>query len=230
MKQLVLTAIVVLALLNPAFADVMNGGFEDGDFSGWDISIPYGISEFYGLRPAGSAEVVFGNFYGNSPAGGEYMACIGSGDEYFLGNDTYEITASQTLALAAHDTISGEAFFYNGDYYPQDFGFVKILDNFGAEMAILWMEYSGGADPTDPNNADYLSATDWAYWEWQAPTDGLFEIVLGVSTFGDNAFDSYAYFDNISVASVPEPALYSLMGLSFLGLWIFRNRFRGCAP
>lgn len=224
---MILTAAVVLALCNPSIADVINGGFENGDFTGWEVSIPYGESEFYGLRPAGSAEIVFGDYHGNLPAGGDFMARIGSGDEYFLGTDTYEITASQTLALSAHDTISGEAFFFNGDYLPQDFGFVKILDNLGAEMAVLWMEYSGGSDPSDPNNADYLSATDWAYWEWQAPTDGLFEIVLGVSTFGDNAFSSYAYFDHITVASVPEPTLFSLTGLSFLGLLMLRSRFKG---
>jgi hypothetical protein len=226
MKRVVQICLLILLLVSPAGAAMINGSFESGGFDGWDVTIPYGESEFDGWRPAGSASVSGSASYGHSATQGSFTACIGTGNEYFIDNQTWQITASQYVNLSAMETLSGDAFFYNGDYEPQDTGWVRIFDTLGNEVANPWIEYSGGANQGDPNSTDYNSATDWTHWEWQAATAGLYQLVLGVSTFGDNRFKSYAYFDNIQTQSVPEPSIIFLMGLAFFtgGGVVFKKR------
>ena len=218
MKYAGLAFLVLVALVPSAHAAIINGSFESGDFTGWDVAIPYGESEFYGTRPAGSAVVSDTISYGHASTDGLFNAALGTGDEYFVDNQTWLITVSQNVYLTAGDILSGDAFFYNGDYEPQDSGWVKIFDAAGDEMATPWQEYSGGLDPGDPNTADYLTASAWNHWQWLNGADGLYKLVLGVTTRGDNAFDSYAHFDNIGVRSVPEPTVFSLMAFVVLAV------------
>ncbi len=213
MKHAIFSLLFLVLIASTTQADIINGGFENGNFDGWDVTIPYGESEFYGWRPAGSAYVTDDNSFGRTATEGLNMASIGTGDEYFLGNEIWQISASQDIYLNAMDILSGDAFFYNGDYLPQDSGWVKIFDEFNNELSTPWLQYSGIL-ASGLASTEYQTATEWSQWQWQAEYQGNYRLVLGVSTSGDNAFDCYAQFDNIQIQQVPEPQSIFLIGLA----------------
>lgn len=220
---------LILALLaSPAYALVINGSFESGTLDGWDVTIPYGESELRGgTRPAGTVHIVNGSHYDNQAIDGVNMVQIGTGNEYFYtSNQEYLITVSQNVYFNANDILSGSAFFYNGDYTDQDSGWVKIFDEYGVEVATPWIEYSGEL-PDGGQSTDFMTATEWQSWDWCADVAGNYQIVLGVTTMGDVAFSSYAFFDNIQIQPIPEPSTLTMIGIfSFLngGLAAYKRR------
>ena len=218
MKKIIAASILLLTAVYPAQATVINGGFESGDFWGWEVSVPYEHDSFFGPLAAGSANVIAGNRFGDSPTEGTYAAAFGTGDlpQEIQTSGLVHIYAQQTLTVEANQILSGDAFFYNGDYMSQDSGWVRIYDEFGNEIGNPWIEYSGSDPVAHRNSVAYYATSDWTHWEWRADTDGPITLSIGVSSTGDNMFDSYAGFDNIQVASVPEPTTFSLTLLSVL--------------
>ena len=152
-------------------------------------------------------------------------------DGQFTGNRAYNITLSRTIHLQAGETISGSAFFYNGDSIAQDSAWVRILDENGCVIAQPWFEISGNSQPSNTNSPGYLTSSDWTPWSWEAPTESDFSLILGVTTGGDNNMPSYGFFDDIclkaaasTMSPVPEPSALSLMGLGAAGLALLRRK------
>lgn len=226
---LFLTAVsAAVFTLQTASALPLNGGFESGDFTGWTVSIPTGISQTMGSQPAGSAGVYseWGPYTGMAAAltarDGTYFAAIGSADYgYFMGLQTYNITARQTFSLHIGDVLTGSAAFYNGDYEAQDSARVRIFDASNNELSTPWLWVSGGNS--------YRTLSTWESWQWQAPANGDFTVEIGVSTFGDDRFASYGLFDNVHVSTVvpvPEPSAMVFIGMGLAGLAILQRRVR----
>lgn len=226
-RFLLLAAVSAVALtLQTASAVPLNGGFESGDFTGWTVAIPTGESQTMGTLPAGTAAVhsswgPFGRMADALTApDGTYFAAIGSANNaYFMGLQTYNITARLDFTLHAGNVLSGSAAFYNGDFEAQDTARVRIFDASNNELATPWLAVSGGRS--------YRSASAWETWDWQAPIDGNYTVEVGVSTFGDNRFASYGFFDKVGVSTVvpvPEPSGLSLIGMGLAGLAAFNRR------
>ena len=229
MKFLFLAAASAAVLsLQTASAVPLNNGFETGDFTGWTVTIPTGVSQYIGPTPAGSAGVYssWGPYTGMATAltahDGNYFAAIGSDDYgFFTAPQSYDINARMTFSLHAGDVVSGWAAFYNGDYEAQDMAHVGIFDSGNNQLSTPWLWVSGGDT--------YRTLTPWQAWQWQAPTDGNFTIELGVTTFGDNTFASYGLFDSVGVSSVvpvPEPTELAMVAMGLCCLVAFNRRPR----
>ena len=226
-KFLLAAAVSAAALsLQTASALPLNGGFETGDFTGWTVSIPTGVSQTMGTIPAGSAGVFssWGPFTGMASAltapDGNYFAAIGSADYgFFYSAQTYNISARQTFSLHAGDVLTGLAAFYNGDYEAQDMARVRIFDADNNQAATPWYWVSGGDT--------YRTVTPWDTWQWQAPANGNFTVDIGVTTQGDDRFASYGLFDSVGVSTVvpvPEPSEMVLIGMGVVCLAAFNRR------
>jgi hypothetical protein len=217
--------VLMLAGVLPAFGDsLVNGSFESGNFHGWTLENPRGLSVFQPRRRAAGTANVMSSWIGHAGLPSARQATEGRGfaglgslmDGHFTGNWSYNITLKQTLSLAAGDQVSGWSFFYNGDYEPQDSAWVTILDSSGQEVGNPWGESSGGLRGFDGNSTACFSATPWTFWNWEAPADGLYTVTLGLTTGGDNSFASYGFFDDIRVQTsafspVPEPSALALL-------------------
>lgn len=199
-----------------------NGGFETGDFSLWSVTIPTGTSGACELRPAGTAGVV-SSFVGGSsgninilPHGGNSFASIGSAANAGFTNvgGIYDITACRNLTLREGESVSGWALFYNGDFEAQETASVRVFDNTGQLLSMPWSDTSGFFSD---GGVPLRNASDWTFWEWQAPADGDYSLKLGVTTRGDDVYATFGMFDDITVNPVPEPSV-ALLGLVGFGL------------
>lgn len=233
MRNIRTLVFVFLATLSAsaAFAGpLLNGSFESG-FTGWNLVIPDGVSQWGcpgGYNPsgctvgAGSAAVdSTWQMYDAAPL---YSAMDGS--SFALLNTAQQstkvlggivdITLSQTLSVSAGSMLSGMAFFSTNDSVPQDYASVNILSGDGSLVTAWTQTFTGVFDRSKP----------WQQWSWIAPSSGDYTIQLGVHSRGDNAYATYAGFDQIRV---PEPATLLLLGSGFAGVsgsrfWLRKRR------
>lgn len=223
LPQCLLIGSSILTLSHSAVAVPLNSGFETGDLSNWNASIPSDYSEFdVNPRPAGNVGVVSSWQRGFMPGAktaeeGNHFLAIGSQDSAFYTNTlTYDITVSQTFTLQQGQSLTGAVSFYNGDMSLQDSAWVKIFDAVTFDLVALpWQDVSGAASPVA-----YREASDWTSWQWAAPVTGEYTLMFGVTTQGDNRFGSYGFFDAVGVmtATVPEPSALALALAGFAGL------------
>lgn len=191
---------------------ITNGSFETGNTTGWQVDIDRGYSGIFipHERPAGTVTVVNSfNFGGTKLAyEGQYFAQVCTGNEWFDGQGTYDITASQTVLLHKGDTVTGAASYYNGDFEPQDTVWVKIFDRSGNLKATPYIDFSGNSEPGDNNSVPYNHISDWTTWQWTATKTGIYTVKLGATTFGDNRFATCGFHDAISIvpAGKKKPA------------------------
>lgn len=240
MTRLILTTATatLLGFTSTTHAALLNPGFESGNFQNWRLNIPRGTSEFTPQsRLAGTAQVVstWGQQAGmsqlRSAVEGNNFAALGSlADGCFTGNRTFNITLTRSIHLLAGESISGSAFFYNGDTIAQDSAWVKILNDEGCAIAQPWFETSGSSRSIVPNSTPYRTASLWTQWSWQAPVESDYALSLGVTTGGDNNMPSYGFFDDIRVQTataiitpVPEPSLLTLVAIGAAGLAALRK-------
>jgi hypothetical protein len=242
MRHVCLGVLGILVAAAPAAAGpigLTNGSFENGT-TGWTVSIPTGLSEVHpGPQPAGTIDIL--NSYSTpwylppvqtlSPTDGSAFALIGSQEAgAFFGygiQGPFDIELTQTISLAAGERLSGDAFFYNGDYVAQEQAWVRIFDASGTLVATPWFDTSGADDNNTRDGyplsaTTYQTASDWIQWSWQAGTGGEYTIALGVTTIGDNYWASYAGFDGVT----PEPTSGSLLFLGGLFAAYRRSRAR----
>lgn len=218
-------ALCVLAgSLIPARGDLINGGFETGDLSGWIATNPTGIPDpswwLPGTPPlpSGIIKVVstaedpqyLSRFptSANAGASGSYYVEVGSGNAFLVpsGLYHYDINVRQTIAFHAGDMLSGCSAFFNGDVVQQDTAYVQVLDSNGLVVSTLWSMVSGG-----PRWLTMFGP--WTSWSWEAPADGQYTLVLGATTLGDDQMASTGMHDNIRV-----PENFSTLILLSIGI------------
>lgn len=227
---LVIIAIMLQGLIPNTTAAPINGSFESGSFSGWQLNMATGHSYSQrGYRPAGAANVVssWGQLAGLNPArtamdGGRFAMLGTQANGNFTGHRTYDISVEQDITLTAGMTFSGWAFFFNGDSEAQDSAWVRILDDSGATVATPWLEISGCIPTSDFDPTPYRSASPWTQWSWQVPENGTYTLSFGMTTADDNNYASYGFFDGFLVSPpsipVPEPSALALVSLGALAL------------
>ncbi len=232
-----LYAIVVLLSPGVVHADLSNGGFETGDFTGWTVALAPGVpntdSGITGpLGPEGAVNAVtsFGTL---TPAEGSYFAEIISPLYYTTSTSIQVITSvSQDIYLMQGDHLSGCSAFDNNDIGGVDTSWVKLYSG-GVEIANPWYAYSGGfaQPPAYASGYGYVAAhetTPWISWDWTAPATGVYTLELATQSIvptGDSC-ESSAFFDNINIAvEVPEPPGLLLAGCAMIGLVGVSRRF-----
>ena len=202
MKRFLIYALIVLSLLpfleSDSIADIINGDFETGDFSGWDVRIDWGILAYDppgAPAPAGSVQNVQSySFYSQDaqsnprtlyPAQGQQFAklSIGSyGDAEFssLPGQYYVTSLRQEVFLNKGDLLTGRVGFYNRDFAPQDDSWVKIFKNniaisnpFYAISGTPSGQYGGGAVALD-GQLTYVRNLE--LWPWNSGNNPTYTI------------------------------------------------------
>jgi hypothetical protein len=211
----VISVIILLALIIPltsltmpenAFSAALftNGGFETGDFTGWDVTI----------SPGGNASVVkqFGS--GDDtylPKEGSYFALLRPGQR-----DVYTVV-SQSFTVPA-GVISGWAFFKAGDYMPfDDEGMVEITIHSGGQPGGQLLATVFQSRVSEVGN---YGGTPWTYWSYMFASGGEYTIQAKITNILDSNLPSYLGIDDVSLqaaapykpkapsrAAAPTPAL-----------------------
>jgi hypothetical protein len=175
--------LVCLSVPKPtsAVSAIVNGGFELGAFTGWNVTIP----------PGGTAQVVtsFGTYL---PAEGQYFALLQNGQK-----DIYTMVSQPFTVEGTGSVIRGWAFFKTVDYLP-------FNDDCKVEITL----FSGGQPVTTLFQSDVATVgtgggTPWTFWSY-AIARGTYTIQGGVVNRGDSAVASYLGMDGVSIVSTEQ--------------------------
>lgn len=195
---------VILGALAVASADeIVNPGFEEGDFSGWQLNDP---------AWGGVAASTYGLLLDADEQGSYYTAIEGNFLAYVLGSATPSLHTllSQSFTLASGQSIHGWAGFQVGDIPPHnDQAYLDLLDGTGMRVERLF--FAQVADYEYDYSDLKLPQTGWVPWEFTSPADGSYQLVLGVVN-GDGRCPSYAVLDGIGIPDAGSTVLLLMAG------------------
>jgi hypothetical protein len=222
MKKLIAICIITLTLAvlpNIASADVTNGGFESGDFTGWST---------IGVTSIETAA------YGAGPTEGSYQALVISEDGSLVSDSTIEtflgLAAGTLDGLIAADATAGSAIKQTitvsaGDMLTFDWNFLTDEMVGGSIPDFTFVSIVSGtseilADVTSStfvsSDTPFSNETGFTMFPYTFPTSGTFTLGFGVMHATDNEVDSGLLLDNVTI--IPEPATMALLGLGSLVL------------
>lgn len=159
MKRIFLILIsLFLGMMGTGNATLINGDFESGDFTGWEVRIDWGtLSDDPPGQPApaGKAEIAESHTFYTVEYPGQYATLYPDQGNYFAeltighSNDLpfqrpeepFIVSLQQEIYLEKGEFLSGKVAFYNGDSIPQDSAWVKVYKN-GIDISTPWFARS----------------------------------------------------------------------------------------
>ena len=253
MKKTIIAMSLASVVASPAFAQFVNGGFEDGNTNGWVSTSS--VSRTGTLNP-GLTPTYITNLYGSSPqaqhssiiTAGTVDPRVGAalGTTVYSGNYSYRVEDTTSGGYAS--VISQTVLNYNdpniffawkavllGAHGVSDAATMKInLHDDTAGVDLLNLEYNAasGGSGVDPRfsllNNNYYTA------QWQIEQLALgaaqgHDITLSVlaSDCQPTAHWGYVYLDgfgNVPPPPAPEPATLALLAAGLFGLGASRRR------
>lgn len=225
MKKLTLFLELLLCLLLsfPAFAGIVNGNFETGDFTGWSLDTDGSPGSAADFSISGVQAARIEADYWSSPSDTTSNAL----DNVIFANTLFQVldttaTSGVDLVLSFNwlysgedsDPLAGDIFLVglndgSGNYYNADgnFGFlIRPTTTYGQGL------FSAILDPTTFGNV--------AGWSLD------FQLGIGFGNNGSNGFGSYIQIDNVkleAISNVPEPSVLALGLAGLAGLFRFKR-------
>lgn len=238
---------LVALLANSLFAGaaIINGDFESGDLNGWQFDASGG---FNFIRPSPdtnpfapfvypfpmSTTPAINNVGVLSGAGNDGSAALrlfsrqlGSHPVYFTGPDenrygmefqNYEMNSFQDVQLSRGSTLTGWARFGSDDA-PGYADFASVSIN-GQSVWSFDLNQLGNPHLGQP------ASGPWQSWSFVAPADGTYRLSLNI--YGDDQYNSWAYFDNIQ--AVPEASSVKILAAGLVVVCGTRLRRRFLNP
>ncbi|RLC36509.1 hypothetical protein DRH29_04410 [candidate division Kazan bacterium] len=167
----------------PSSGGLTNGGFENGNFAGWEVLYPELAEVATSYQSYTGSEDndcgTLGSVY--EPKEGDYFAVLHAG----AGEGVYTLIR-QTVNLHAGQKLAGWAAFDAKDYLPYDDDSAVVIVS-GGPLATPWQKAV--------HDVGNCGETPWQYWSWTAPADGTYTLELKVRNVEDNALPSSALFD-----------------------------------
>lgn len=216
-KSILMVAMLSALATGSAQAGLINNGFETGDLTGWTSSLSNGAAT---VVTSNSTTYFTSATY--LPPEGNYFLAIQSGDA-----DVWQ-TVSQSLAVAAGESVAGMAAFDWGDYLPYaDGARVRILDAAGALVATPFYLDGNLTPGTQKASGEPDSGFNgpWTAWSWTAASAGTYTVEFGARNTldGGGPNQTFGLFD---AHVVPEPASLALLGIGLVGLGAIRRKQR----
>lgn len=227
--RLALSLALILSLPAAAEASVINGGFESGDFSGWQtVGNDVVTTSASGVAPTeGTHQALLNTNFGvASPASASQI-------EMFLDLPGGTLTSmaaidggaiKQTIAVAAHDVLSFSWDFATNEGVPgsnnADFAFVSIT-----QLSVL--ADASSALVAYPQNPPFIFHTGYQSFSFAIPVSGDYLLGIGVVNAGISRGNSSGLLvDDVALAPVPEPPTVWLFLVGSLPLLARRRIFK----
>ena len=180
---------------------LLNGGFEAADFSGWGTPQP----QYYpddAATVVASYQVSSGPTY--APVDGAKFALLPAA------NGGRPTVVTQDFRAEAGDTISGWAFFDNGNPADQDsFGYVAIKA--GAETVAT--PFTASAASTGD-----FGQTPWTQWTYTFTQAGSYRIEAGAKDVAEIQDPSYLGLDAVEFSGTRDPGQPQIKNLNMQGV------------
>lgn len=252
MKKTVLAMAVASALASPAFAaSFVNGGFETGDFTGWDVSNSAfrGGVDNTGLTPAfvyandtGALHTqVINTSYVDPILGAALGTTVFSGNNAIRVEDTTTGGWASAITQRVNNYTDANIFFawkavLLGAHGPTDAATMKLVlrdETDGIDLITRTYNAASGGGGVDPRFS--LLSNNFYTPQWQieqlAIGAGLaghdFSLTVLASDCQPTGHWGYVYLDGFGAqrpTQVPEPASLALVGLALAGVAASRRR------
>ena len=251
MRKTILILLLSLTLFIPlnAQAQFVNGGFEDGDFTGWEQGAGYWYGGIANLTPPNY--LPGGPFYnfsanasdivtpGDDPIVGSALNRVYSGNYSARINDWVNNYSVSVIKQTVGNWTDPNIFFawaavLESSHGPTDSdNFILNLRDDTQGIDLITRVYNSAVTPQPP----FIPSGYWFYTPWQVEqldvsqySGDTFTLSLLASDCPYGGHAGYVYLDGFGAAppqpTVPEPTTMILLGCGLLGLVGMRKKFK----